>query len=485
MGYCTICYPPTQYKSTEHFKKHEKQAAWLRSWVSVLQEECGGHEVDDNCWRDLLHGVHSLRQTKGELQEIKCGMDWLQWVTGEKLIPFGSVIVGTAEKRQTDRDGSDVDVSVCGRTYRGVINPQVPLRLLEEAADVNAFQKDQSTVIEAANKTAILHAFEKLKKLADTDVADLTLTVTPTEAVILGDMQKQILKKLLVKTELLADTTVPLLRIIAKTTYGDKPLLLFSSNQLRDLCASHVPHQACLHHYERTLQFENELAADEAYKICSRIDKKAKLYLPSVSRLSWDVSCRPEFGPRNSALLQKILASAGHPAMTAACAIKRWGKQHGVADSRKGFLSSYAMVLMFCFYLYDAENLAFVDPSTVPEPSETSVMVPPPELTDAELRTCARYVCGFFAYYSKFDWKARAVTLNHHPSTVLSPLDLGFTPQRTFESLAGSLRDHVHGLVTIMDPYEEGVNVARRINYSKRLYITGVLKFTYLAICKS
>eukprot|EP01061_Rhynchopus_euleeides_P010011 TRINITY_DN19344_c0_g1_i1.p1 TRINITY_DN19344_c0_g1~~TRINITY_DN19344_c0_g1_i1.p1 ORF type:complete len:947 (+),score=114.45 TRINITY_DN19344_c0_g1_i1:109-2949(+) len=194
----------------------------------------------------------------------------------------------------------------------------------------------------------------------------------------------------------------------------------------------------------------------------------------------WDITARPQYGPRNSALFRAILQSASEPALVACCMVKKWGKLHTIADARNGWMSSYALVMLFCFYLQQRNEAKYVRHSDITL-SVDLTHSPIPKVLDAAERLKARdLVIGFFQFYTNYDWN-RVVTFRVPPEVVQSMQGLGYTHAASYRSLEHNRRLHVYAWMGIEDPYED-INVARRMSYPKLQFFKGLLKGTYLSL---
>ena len=121
---------------------------------------------------------------------------------------------------------------------------------------------------------------------------------------------------------------------------------------------------------------------------CSFIDSKIK---PAICCIDFDVSLRT-FGLRNSLLLQQYMqqpikvyieASLLKPngkfstenhyyhqsysiVRLGALFIKKWGKQSGVIDSKQGYLTSYALNILWIYFLYQNNYIYYIDTQAIP-----------------------------------------------------------------------------------------------------------------------
>eukprot|EP01062_Namystynia_karyoxenos_P067179 TRINITY_DN61063_c0_g1_i1.p1 TRINITY_DN61063_c0_g1~~TRINITY_DN61063_c0_g1_i1.p1 ORF type:complete len:614 (+),score=93.28 TRINITY_DN61063_c0_g1_i1:88-1929(+) len=176
-------------------------------------------------------------------------------------------------------------------------------------------------------------------------------------------------------------------------------------------------------HPERTLllaQYPDELQAVRvkvADPDCSyAFPKEGAATVPVVYGRQWDLSLRL-YGVRNSHLLRRYFSNPDTPAIRiAGVAIKLWSRAQGINDPRKGMLSSYAVTLLYLYFLLHEGKVQWVDPSTVilaecpPVPEYVRL---PVNLTVGEMREVTSLFFGFIHFYALvFNWEQEVATIS-------------------------------------------------------------------------
>jgi hypothetical protein len=154
---------------------------------------------------------------------------------------------------------------------------------------------------------------------------------------------------------------------------------------------------------------------------------------PELYGMDFDLSFRA-FGIRNSHLLRRYLLS--HPcARPGALVLKDWSKSSGVNNSVNGYLTSYAINIMWIYYLVHHHYIPYVSPTedipaslrgNVSGDPEYAAMVDPAWTAEqrAAMETQAgELLLGFFYYYAfDFDWEHHVVSLNRPGVTTKASL---------------------------------------------------------------
>ncbi|RNF22912.1 putative terminal uridylyltransferase 3 [Trypanosoma conorhini] len=208
--------------------------------------------------------------------------------------------------------------------------------------------------------------------------------------------------------------------------------------------------------------------------------------LPDIFSIDFDVSCRP-LGVRNSWFMRQYLSQ--RPVARAGLAfLKRWSKRSGINNGLRGYLTSYAVTILWVYYLLRRGVLQYVDPALIhPVPSTTQQEVPYiPLLGDewtggasmesvsessalAELREeLGSCVAGFFAFYLAFPWDERVVSLRVSHGDVTRE-SLGWL--QAAEVLSNRLRERVWYRMCIEDPYEDDLNLGRHLSPDKFAFV--------------
>eukprot|EP01060_Flectonema_neradi_P036193 TRINITY_DN6899_c3_g1_i1.p1 TRINITY_DN6899_c3_g1~~TRINITY_DN6899_c3_g1_i1.p1 ORF type:complete len:632 (+),score=93.54 TRINITY_DN6899_c3_g1_i1:117-2012(+) len=214
------------------------------------------------------------------------------------------------------------------------------------------------------------------------------------------------------------------------------------------------------------------------------------LQAPNIFRCTWDLSAKT-FGVRNSALIRKYTKLRS--VRTAAVAVKMWSRAWRVNDPRNGLLSSYAVMLLFVYYLAETGVLQFQDPASIS--FDDCEQVPPlPDLPEGEkdLSIAVMLFMGFFDFYSrsnKFNWDEHVVSLRKDPSREgpISKESLGWTSKNAIiVERAKCVRYHI----CIEDPYEAAdqggrgmLNLGRKIPEHRALRIQLAFKNAYRDVC--
>lgn len=231
---------------------------------------------------------------------------------------------------------------------------------------------------------------------------------------------------------------------------------------------------------------------------------------PELYNLDFDLSFRV-FGIRNSQLLRRYLMQ--HPcARPGAMILKEWSKRSGVNNSVNGFLTSYAVAIMWLYFLLQKRVVKFVDPvKDIPASLEGCPMNPvyvpmvDPKWTKEEQTLYATQggdlLVEFFYFYAvEFDWKNHVVSLNrpgittksslgwceegegfaYHPQTggtgnnngsSVGGTELGGGSTSLAPSLQVPRRHAVQYNFCIEDPYEENLNLGRHMGLTKTLRV--------------
>lgn len=228
---------------------------------------------------------------------------------------------------------------------------------------------------------------------------------------------------------------------------------------------------------------------------------------PELYNIDFDLSFRV-FGIRNSQLLRRYLMQ--HPcARPGAMILKEWSKRSGVNNSVNGFLTSYAVTIMWLYFLLQKKIVKFVDPvKDVPASLEgcpkNPVYVPmvDPQWTMEEQSLYATQggdllVEFFYFYAAEFDWKNHVVSLNRPSITTKSSLGWcedadGYSYHQQAGGSGGTVggaengggasnlsapslqiprRHSVQYNFCIEDPYEENLNLGRHMGLTKTLRV--------------
>lgn len=230
---------------------------------------------------------------------------------------------------------------------------------------------------------------------------------------------------------------------------------------------------------------------------------------PELYNMDFDLSFRA-FGIRNSLLLRRYLLS--HPcARPGALVLKDWSKASGVNNSMNGYLTSYAVNILWIYYLVHQGLIPYVDPIfDIPsslrankevDPQYAAMIDPewsPEQQAQLELQA-GELLLGFFYYYAfVFDWERHVVSLNRPGVTTKASIGWDMedvSPSSAMGSVGGSHLHH-HGPDTdatsggssgaaavrrhrattryafcIEDPYEDNLNLGRHMGVVKAMRV--------------
>ena len=190
---------------------------------------------------------------------------------------------------------------------------------------------------------------------------------------------------------------------------------------------------------------------------------------PELFRIDFDLSFRA-FGVRNSLLLQHYLT--GHVcARPGALVLKDWSKSSGINNSMHGYLTSYAINILWIYFLVQKKLVQFKDPQSVPSslqgtsPEPTYAPLIPADIAASSEAAARLYeqmgalLIEFFAFFTfTFDWERHVVSLNRPGITTKAMLYWGETNESTLGRGKSTRYD-----LCIEDPYEDNLNLGRHI----------------------
>lgn len=187
--------------------------------------------------------------------------------------------------------------------------------------------------------------------------------------------------------------------------------------------------------------------------------------LPELFHIEFDLSCRA-FGIRNSFLLRGYM-SQSNMARVGSIYLKKWSKSCGINDSLHGYLTSYAVNILWIFYLIQKNVVPFVQPMTIaPIASDATYMKLIPsfgndsEATQFDVQL-GHLIAGFYRYYTcEFDWNSHVVSLGTRATVTKEELQW----TSTNENKAARFKNRIWYRFCIADPYEENLNLGRHIS---------------------
>eukprot|EP00672_Neobodo_designis_P025101 CAMPEP_0174851380 /NCGR_PEP_ID=MMETSP1114-20130205/23158_1 /TAXON_ID=312471 /ORGANISM="Neobodo designis, Strain CCAP 1951/1" /LENGTH=628 /DNA_ID=CAMNT_0016085915 /DNA_START=28 /DNA_END=1910 /DNA_ORIENTATION=+ len=195
---------------------------------------------------------------------------------------------------------------------------------------------------------------------------------------------------------------------------------------------------------------------------------------PELFHVDFDLSFRT-FGIRNSYLLRSYL-TAHRCGRAGALVLKDWSKKSGVNNSINGFLTSYAVNILWIYFLVAKGHVPYVAPQSIPQSLTAGHHAKDPKYERLIQQTIAndsgaiselhaemgRLLYEFFAFYCfEFDWANHVVSLNREGVTTKA--ELGWT-ERDEVRLS---RRNVRYLMCIEDPYEENLNLGRHLGENR------------------
>eukprot|EP00760_Papus_ankaliazontas_P035555 PhM_4_TR7891/c0_g1_i1/m.6845 len=194
--------------------------------------------------------------------------------------------------------------------------------------------------------------------------------------------------------------------------------------------------------------------------------------VPSLlHRVNFDIILET-YGVRNSALLERYIQQS--PYLVPLCMyIKRWAKATGVSNSRGGFLTPYAVVVLVVYHFMRRGHIRFVDPATVQVKNLTGEPVyrpvpPPTAVSPPQSRALGHLLVDFFHFYLReFDYDNHVVSLSS--PGVVTKASLGWDVEPTPKCLGRG--QCLHYYFAIQEPCEENLSLGRRLELIKVKYI--------------
>ncbi|CCW67884.1 unnamed protein product [Phytomonas sp. Hart1] len=224
---------------------------------------------------------------------------------------------------------------------------------------------------------------------------------------------------------------------------------------------------------------------------------------PELYNVDFDLSFRA-LGIRNSELLRRYLLN--HPcARPGAIVLKDWSKTSGVNNSVNGYLTSYAINIMWIYFLVQKGVVKYVDPiADIPESLRSyheeltkspryRPMLDPAWSAEEKLtyeQEAGRLLMEFFLYYAyEFDWENNVVSLNRKGITTKRMLDWDSEAIAPPMATTGHPNGRRGGNPTrysfcIEDPYEENLNLGRHMGITKSLRVRTEFCRALLSLCK-
>eukprot|EP00759_Apiculatamorpha_spiralis_P032146 PhF_6_TR33688/c0_g2_i1/m.49377/K14079/PAPD4, GLD2; poly(A) RNA polymerase GLD2 len=208
-----------------------------------------------------------------------------------------------------------------------------------------------------------------------------------------------------------------------------KPFLNMKQQEIINLInVNNVPYRWC-QPYTQAMAFTFD-SVDDTIRFALAVPEVALIqyvtpsYMiaPELFSTGFELSFRA-FGVRSSWLLRHYLMQH-QCARLGAIVIKKWAKNTGFSDSRNGYLTPYATVILWIFYLLEKGFITqYVQPrdiESIPPGSESMRGLYHPLANEQDTHDVTLQghlgvlIHGFFRYYStEFNWRKRVVSLNH------------------------------------------------------------------------
>ncbi|KPI83692.1 hypothetical protein ABL78_7260 [Leptomonas seymouri] len=211
---------------------------------------------------------------------------------------------------------------------------------------------------------------------------------------------------------------------------------------------------------------------------------------PEIFSIDFDLSCHVH-GIRNSWLLRKYMEQDEVFRMGNVF-LKKWSKACNINNSRLGFLTSYAVSVLWVYFLLRRGEVTFVNPDDVPvlpdAEKQMAISYIPlwpaldnPEADAARTVRLGALMRDFFYFYGEeFDWTRQVVTIRQPcPSSaeVRTKVDLNWL---TDDVSSLRLRDRCYHILSIEDVYEDDLDLGRHLTPDKAAWTLIQFRLAYL-----
>jgi hypothetical protein len=204
----------------------------------------------------------------------------------------------------------------------------------------------------------------------------------------------------------------------------------------------------------------------------------SKTLRPEMFLVDFDLSCRAH-GIRNSLLIRAYM-DQGPIIRAGSVFVKKWSKRCGLNNSVKGFLTSYAVQLLWIYFMIQHRFAQFVPTTAFPEMPEEATELKytatvPPDMVDGHTfdRDLGSTIAQFFRFYAYgFDWENSVVSVSEE--SPITKKRVGWLQEN--EVKAFKFRDRVWYRACIEDPFEENLNLGRHLSPNKMMHVLTVFR---------
>eukprot|EP00796_Vickermania_ingenoplastis_P010124 gene10124-7088_t len=209
---------------------------------------------------------------------------------------------------------------------------------------------------------------------------------------------------------------------------------------------------------------------------------RARVPVVQFSSLNDDFSnckfdlCLSSNGVRNSLLIREYMKS--DPVLHCGCLLaKQWGRSSNILNSRRGWISPYALSILYIYYWKTVKGKQFIPESSVNDKlneiihmchegrySQSEDMNSPVPIQAVNQNTVANDLSEFFSFYSKeFDFDSAVVDIREN-----SQISLKDDWTKSFEGTPSCERWNMlgHENLFIRDPFESH-NLGRSVDFLK------------------